>query len=206
MSHTTKLQLPFKGCWFTYWGGDTIDRNYHRIDTAQKYAFDFTGYGKDGRSFTGDELKNEDYYAFGQDVLAPADGIIIEAVTGIRDNVPKQTNRFAIGGNYLLIKHTEHEYSFIGHLQQGSTLVKAGDKVKGGQKLGACGNSGNSSEPHIHYHLQDTDVHSVFSESKIKPVAKGIKVYFSDIALEKNGKSLTKERYSPVKGDVIGQA
>jgi Peptidase family M23 len=206
MKHSTKLKLPFKGRWLTYWGGDNIKVNYHRIDAVQKYAFDFVGYDKAGKSFKRKGLKNEDYYVFGQDVLAPADGTVIEAVSGIRDNVPGQTNRFAVGGNYLLIEHTKHEYSFIAHLRQGSTLIKAGDIVKSGQKLGECGNSGNTSEPHIHYHLQDTDVHSIFSKTKIKPIAKGIKVFFADVELERDGKQFIKKQCSPVKGDIVSSA
>lgn len=204
MRHTTTLKLPFKGRWFTYCGGDTAKLNYHHIEPAQRYAFDFVGYGKDGESHKVRGLKNEDYYVFGQDVIAPADGKVIEAVNGIRDNVPGQTNRFAAGGNYILIEHTKNEYSFIAHLRLGSTIVKAGDMVRSGQKLGECGNSGNSLQPHVHYHLQNTDVHSVLGKTKIKPLAKGIKVYFADIDYERNGKKMTKKRYSPVKGDVAG--
>ncbi len=203
MKHLTRLNLPADGKWLVTWGGDTEKHNIHHSIPVQRYAFDLVGTDENGKSYKNKGLKNEDYYVFGQPILAPADGIIIEAVTGIRDNLPNQTNPFVSGGNYILLKHTAKEYSFIAHLRLGSTLVKAGDKVKLGQKLGECGNTGNSSEPHIHYHLQDSEVHTVFHKAKAKPNAKGIKVYFSHIGVEKNNVHASKELYSPVQGDVV---
>ncbi len=203
MRNATQLKLPFDGKWFVEWGGDTKKLNYHRVSVAQRGAFDFVGHDKYGKSYKGPGTHNEDYYVFGKDVLAPADGEVLEAVTGVRDNKPGQTNLFAVGGNYLLIKHSPKEYSFIAHLRQGTTKVKAGDKVKTGQKVGECGNSGNSSEPHIHYHLQTSDTHSEFGKSKPKPIAKGIKVYFSNITVENIDGIFQKKQHSPVKGDII---
>lgn len=206
MRNQTRLLLPFVGEWFVYWGGDTENLNYHHKDPGQRYAFDFVRHDNQGRSHKGDGTKNEDYYAFGADVLAPADGVIVDQATAIRDNAPQQTNRFAAGGNYLLIKHNDSEYSFIGHLRQNTTAVKIGDKVKAGQKLGECGNSGNSSEPHIHYHLQNSDIHSAFSKTrkpKLKAVAKGIKTYFTNVRVLKNKKYSNKSNYSPRRGDMV---
>lgn len=206
MKHRAQLRLPFRGNWYVYWGGDTKKLNYHRIAAAQRGAFDFVVHDEKGKSHTGSGKRNEDYYAFGQDVLAPADGVVLEAVLGIHDNKPGETNLFAVGGNYLLIRHSSEEYSFIAHLKQESTLVKAGDKVKSGQKLGLCGNSGNSSEPHIHYHLQNAEVHSIFGKSKPKPIAKGIKAYFTNVVLQRDGQTRRKAQCSPVRGDIVCDA
>lgn len=203
MKNAVELRLPFAGKWFVEWGGDTKKLNYHRVAPAQKGAFDFVVHDETGKSHKGRGTKNEDYYAFGQAVFAPAHGIVIEAVEGVRDNKPGQTNLFAVGGNYLLIQHSTKEYSFIAHLQQGSTLVRSGERVRAGQKLGKCGNSGNSSEPHIHYHLQDSDVHSEFAEQKPKPIAQGIKVYFSNILVERQGRTRLSAKCSPIKEDVV---
>lgn len=57
-------------------------------------------------------------------------------------------------GNYVIIRHSKHEYSMIAHIKKGSFCVKAGDKVCRGQQIACCGNSGNTSEPHIHFQIQ----------------------------------------------------
>lgn len=203
MSNNTYIELPFNGKWYTFNGGDTEELNNHHLDDAQKYAFDFVIHNSRGNSFDKDGLINEDYYAYGKDILAPASGTIIEAVIGVRDNRPGVTNKFAVGGNYLLIEHSKKQYSFIAHLRNDSTLVRAGDSVKLGQKLGECGNSGNSAQPHIHYHLQNSATHSRIVKGKTKPVALGIKVYFSSVSIEQNGKQISRQEYSPVQGDYI---
>ena len=55
----------------------------------------------------------------------------------------------------VVIDHQNGEYSVLSHFRQGSVVVAVGDTVVAGQLLGKCGNSGHSSEPHLHYHLQD---------------------------------------------------
>lgn len=203
MKQTITLFFPAKGRWRVYAGGDTEDLNHHHSIAIQEYAFDFVGIGDDGKSYRNEGKVNEDYFVFGRPVFAPADGTVVEAITGVHDNVPLQTNRHVHGGNYVLIEHTKDEYSFIAHLKYESTLVKAGDKVVAGQKIGECGNSGNSGEPHIHYHLQSSKVHSQYSGDEVKPIAMSIKTFFTNIGLEKDDKIIIKPVYSPVKDDII---
>ena len=92
------------------------------------------------------------------------------------------------------VQHRENEVSLLAHFKQGSIRVKAGDQVKRGQVLGLCGNSGNSSEPHIHYHLQ----HSPVMQDGL-----GIKCVFSQVVVTKDGQTETKKNYSPVKGEIV---
>ena len=61
-------------------------------------------------------------------------------------------------GNHIVIDHGNGEFSFLAHLRRGSLAIEVGQRVEAGARLGLCGNSGNSSEPHLHYHLQDTGV------------------------------------------------
>jgi len=61
-------------------------------------------------------------------------------------------------GNHVIIDHGESEFSFLGHLVNGSTRVQVGDHVDAGAPIGLCGNSGHSTQPHLHYHLQNTAV------------------------------------------------
>lgn len=151
----TKLRLPFDGEWTVLWGGRSVWQNYHAIDTGQRYAFDFL-VQRDGTSFNGDGTKNEDYYCFGQPVMAPAAGKISKVVDGIADNIPGQMNPDQAEGNYLIIDHGNHEITTLAHFQQNTITVEKGDTVEAGQVLGLCGNSGNSSEAHIHMHMQST--------------------------------------------------
>jgi len=184
-AHETDLRAPFHGRWLTFWGGDTREQNAHVDHPNQRHAFDFLGVGPDGQTRKGDGLKNEDYYAFGRNILAPADGTVTDAITGVRDNAPGSINQYSALGNAVLIRHRDHEFSVLAHLKDGSVRVKPGDAVKRGDVIGLCGNSGNSSEPHLHYHLQNTPV---------LQDGTGIKVFF-------NG--LGKKRRSPVKGDIV---
>jgi hypothetical protein len=190
-----KLTLPFKGDWYVLWGGDTRELNYHVDYQNQNHAFDMSMLGTDARRYKTDGKTNEDYYAFMQKIIAPADGIVTEAIDGVRDNEVGSLNNYSAMGNCVIIMHSDSEYSVFAHFKQGSVAVKKGDKIKRGQLLGLCGNSGNSSEPHLHYHLEN---------SPILQIATGIKVYFDDIVLKNipEGKMMP-NKYSPIKGDII---
>lgn len=190
----TELSLPFKGQWLVFWGGDTKELNQHHDVPAQRFAFDLTGVDEKGETHRGDGTKNEDYYCFGREILAPADGIVVEAIDGVRDNTPASMNPARAVGNCVVIQHRPSEVSVLAHFQRGSIVVKAGESVKRGQLLGKCGNSGNSSEPHLHYNLQDSPIHLD---------ALGIKCFFQKVLVTKDGQSDTKTHYSPVKGDII---
>ena len=123
-----------------------------------------------------------------------ADGIITDVTSGVRDNTPWIMNPYLALGNAVFIQHSKNEISILAHLKLDSAEVRVGEKVKRGQTIGLCGNSGNSSEPHLHYHLQNTPVIQDGT---------GIKSYFDNIILNKDGQSLSEEKYSPVKNDIV---
>lgn len=188
--NTTRLILPFKDVWSVTWGGDTKELNYHVESEAQKNAFDLVITNENGLSHKTDGKRNEDYYAFGKDIIAPCDGEVVLVVDGIKDNIPGVFNPIYIPGNTVIIKTPNNEYLFFAHFKQHSIAVKQGQKVKQGQLLGLCGNSGNSSEPHLHFHIQNVeDMNS----------ATGVKCYFEKILV--NGQ--TKADYSPIKKEKI---
>ncbi|MBN1359304.1 MAG: peptidoglycan DD-metalloendopeptidase family protein [Sedimentisphaerales bacterium] len=192
--NTVPLRLPFEGLWFVFWGGDTRDLNQHHDTPNQRHAFDFLAVDEAGKSHAGEGKANEDYYAFGRKILAPADGVVTDVIEGVRDNRPASMNPYSGLGNAVFIRHAEHEISVLAHFKLGSITVKVGEKVKAGQGLGLCGNSGNSSEPHLHYHLQNTPV---------MQDATGIKCSFSDVKVTRAGKTRLEPRYSPIKGDRV---
>jgi hypothetical protein len=193
--HMSRLNLPFEGMWMACWGGDTKELNQHHDVPNQKYAFDFLRVDKDGRTHKNDGRQNEDYFAFGQQVTAPADGIVTDVIRGVRDNTPGSMNPYSALGNAVIIEHREHEVSVLAHFKKGSIRVNVGDMVKRGQVLGLCGNSGNSSEPHIHYHLQNTPV---------VQDGNGIKCIFANVVVGRNDKTRVEKAYSPIKNDIVG--
>jgi murein DD-endopeptidase MepM/ murein hydrolase activator NlpD len=186
----TNLILPFKEEWTVFWGGDTKELNYHVESEAQKNAFDIVVTDENGKSFKTDGKTNEDYYAFGKQLIAPCDAEVVLAVDGIKDNVPGELNPIYVPGNTVILKTKNNEFLFFAHFQQNSIVVKQGQKVKQGELLGLCGNSGNSSEAHLHFHIQNI-------EDMNK--ATGAKSYFSEIFV--NGE--LKTNYSPIKGDKV---
>lgn len=200
----TKFYLPFTGFWLTFWGGDTLKQNHHHDTVSQKHAFDFIQTDESGKFFRTTGATNEDYFSFGKDIISPSPGVVIEVVDGLRDNKPGQLNSFNFTGNYVMLKHGNSLFSILGHLRQNSITVKVGEKVSIGQKLGECGNSGYSTDPHLHFHIQDSDVFAEMDENyKRVDIAKGQKIFFERIKLMKNGKQTIVENYSPIKGDII---
>lgn len=153
----TKLRLPFDGQWWVFWGGDTATRNYHVVAPDQRHAFDIVMW-KDGGTHTGDGKRNEDYHCWGQPIVAPADATVVAVENGAPDNPPGKMDPANKAGNHVVLDLGDGEFALLAHLQQGSVTVKAGDKVTRGQRLGLTGNSGNTSEPHLHFHVQDGPV------------------------------------------------
>ena len=152
----TQLRLPFKGTWIVYQGGRTPFDNIYAGSDELRFAMDFV-YPQDGKLFAGAGgigSKKEAYYCFGQPVLAPADGTVVKAVSGYDDNDPGKSTTDSSDGNIVVISHGNFEFSQMNHLKQNSLKVKVNDKVKQGDVLGECGNSGASPIPHLHYQFQ----------------------------------------------------
>ncbi|MPZ56831.1 MAG: peptidoglycan DD-metalloendopeptidase family protein [Rhizobiales bacterium] len=151
----TPLRLPFAGEWFVFWGGRSVMKNYHAAAPDQRFAYDFL-VAREGGTHSGDPSSNQSYFCFGEPILAPGDGTVVAVEGSIADNIPAQMNYRPSLGNHVIIDHGNGEHSFLAHLQRGSVQVKLDDTVRSGNRLGRCGNSGRSSEPHLHYHLQTT--------------------------------------------------
>ncbi len=161
----TPLRVPFTTTWTVFWGGRSAEQNYHVAYPNQHFAYDFV-VTKDGKTHAGEGKQNTDYYCFGQEIIAAGAGKVIETITGVADNPPGQMNGKQVTGNHVIIDHGNGEFALYGHLRLGSTKVKEGQVVKQGDEIGRCGNSGNSSEAHLHFHLQDT---TKFREAESMP-------------------------------------
>jgi murein DD-endopeptidase MepM/ murein hydrolase activator NlpD len=153
----TPLRLPFDGAWTVAWGGRSVGQNRHAVVRNQRFAYDFVVVRK-GAEHKESGKANTDYGCYGEPILAPGAGTVVMAVDGVADNTPGVMNRDSLAGNHVVIDHGQKEFSFLAHLQKGSVRVKVGDKVEPGATIGTCGNSGNTSKPHLHYHLQNSPV------------------------------------------------
>lgn len=151
----TKLRLPFDGEWDVGWGGRTIDLNQHAVARDQRFAYDFF-IKREGYTFTGDGSRNQDYYCYDLEILAPGDGEVVAVENSVPENRPGEMPE--ISGNSVVIDHKNGEFSVLSHFRKGSIIVAVGDEVVSGQVVGHSGNTGHSSESHLHYHLQDTPV------------------------------------------------
>jgi murein DD-endopeptidase MepM/ murein hydrolase activator NlpD len=192
--NSTLLSLPFKGEWAVMWGGDTRELNPHYEIKSQHLAFDFNVLEGFGKSHDSSGKRNEDYFAFGKEIVAPAQGIVVEVVDGVHDNLPFVPNPYSSLGNHVIIKHSPTEFSVLAHLKKKSLKVKVGDTVAKGKIIGLCGNSGNSSEPELEYFLMNTD--------KIEN-ATGIKVYFDEVSLKRKRVASKEKIFSPVRDDSV---
>jgi hypothetical protein len=188
----TPLRLPFNGEWTVFWGGRTLAENYHAFTHDQRFAMDVL-IVKNGSTHADGGKTLADYYCFGQPVLAPAEGTVAWAQDSLPDNQPGHMDPAHATGNSLVIDHGNGEYSLLAHLQRGSLRFKVGDHVPADALVGRCGNSGNTTEPHLHYHLQNGP----------KPFeAEGLPVQFTKLVVD--GKAV--ERAEIVKGQVVRRA
>lgn len=147
------IRLPFWGKW-------QVSQGYNGKFTHQSEWFaslDFMALGEDERSLRrGREQGVEDYYTFGLPVLAVAAGTVRKVIQHLEDNKPGEMNIRENWGNLVLIQHGPALFSLLCHLKKNSVIVKEGDYVLAGTKLGLAGNSGRSAEPHLHLHFQAT--------------------------------------------------
>lgn len=147
------MQVPLDGEVIVGWGGDTLAQHYHAAYPDQRFAYDLlvapAGHGATAL---------DDYGCYGQPVFAGVTGRVHRVVTGVPDQpageyVPNLENPtgnsvwIAVDGGFLV----------LAHLQPGSVAVAEGDTVTPSEVVGACGNSGNTSEPHVHVHVQEQD-------------------------------------------------
>ncbi len=181
------MSLPFDGYWTVVNGGIDKTSSHSWNIITQRYAYDFVFSEEDGKKYTGDSRQTDGYYALNQDVLAPADGMVIRVQNNIRDYPYSGTGMIDLltrdmRGNYLIIRHADHVYSFLAHIKRHSFKVKVGDFVKKGQVIGKCGNSGHSTEPHIHFQVQD---HPNFF------IAIGLPILFRNIVIEYNSTQIS---------------
>ena len=144
---TGELIFPMRdGRWRVAVGQGRI-LNHHWPAPEQREALDLVRISRTGRSQRGVLSRaNEDFYAFGTALIAPCTGTVIHACDGLPDGVVDVSEA---AGNHVLIDNG-HEHVLLAHLRFGTVAVSTGDQVRAGDHIGEVGNSGNSTEPHLH--------------------------------------------------------
>ena len=150
-----RLVLPMSGPVTVAWGAETSKVNTHSGAPDQRWGYDLV-VTSGGLTFRGSGQRLADYHAYGRPMVAPASGVVVTVRDGEPDTPIGRKGKGDDLGNHIGVQVAPAEFLFIAHLQPGSIVVKAGDRVVAGQLLGRVGNSGFSSEPHVHLHLQDT--------------------------------------------------
>lgn len=130
-----------------------------RIYFSQRFAIDWVKLDDHGRIVEGDDTQVQNYTDYGAEVLAVADGTVVATLDTLSDQTPPNSpapntiNLQNVLGNHVILDLGNNQYGLYAHLQKGQIKVKPGDRVRRGQVLGKLGNTGNSTAPHLHFHL-----------------------------------------------------
>lgn len=194
-----EYNFPLTGTWYV--GAAPTLHSHHRWAANQEFALDLIALGPDGQSHKGGGSRLDDYYDFGRDVLAVADGTVMEVATDgteandrlrrpgeSSEDFQKRTVQAQnellmkspklVIGNYVVIRHGGGEFSQYAHLKQGSVRVKVGDAVTRGQVIGQLGHTGNTTEPHLHFQLTD---------GQDPMYSRGLPIVFKNTSVEGDG-------------------
>ena len=173
-----EVRLPLNGPVRVFFGGNLKAQNHHAVFPDQRWAFDL------GIDPSPDELARRglplrEFGCWEAAVLAPTTGKIEAVHDGEPDNSPGPQGRARPdpAGNYVDLEVTSTKtHLLIAHLKQGSLRVTTGQSVAEGDTLGACGNSGNSTAPHVHIHHQ----REPWTRSSMLRLAEGLPLRFRD--------------------------
>jgi hypothetical protein len=130
-----------------------------KLLAAERYGIDWIQTDDEGRIDLPDNPKLTDFPAYGDPVLSVANGKVVDVVKGLPDAEPgvlDQDNTLKeAGGNHVILDIGGGRYAFYAHLKPGSVEVEEGDHVRSGQRIARLGNSGNTTAPHLHFHVMD---------------------------------------------------
>ena len=181
------MRLPFYGEW-------SVSQAHNGEITHKdkwQYAWDFAIRDFEHNTYCREGAALTDYYCYNKAVLAPSDGVVEEVVDGVPDNPVGDINLESNWGNSIIIKHSDGFYSQLSHLKPYSFKVAKGDWVKAGQMVAACGNSGRSPEPHLHFQLQAVPV--VGAETVDYPLGYYLKREINSLSFKSYSKPMLNE-------------
>ncbi len=147
-------------------GMAAIDGHVH---APERFAIDWVKVGPNGDSRHDGTARNENWWGYGEPVLAVADGEVTQVLDGIPENVPRVLPQLVtldnIAGNYVIFRIAPNRYVTYAHLQNGSIKVRLHDRVRRGDMLARLGNTGNTTGAHLHF--QVTDANSVLQSEGV---------------------------------------
>ncbi len=173
------LQLPFRGRWLVQNSPARRVPSHGTHLIATTYAIDFVAVqGRRTSPYRGWRTllttePPEQFFAFDLPILAPANGRVVAVHDGEPDHSARRSQfallsyaltqgsrvragAAAIAGNHVIVELAmPNTFAVLAHLRAGSVQVRQGDAVSTGDVIGRCGNSGNSTQPHLHIQLMD---------------------------------------------------
>ncbi len=196
----TAFRFPMRsGTWLVAAGASF--HTTHRWGVPEEFALDIIQLGPNLRSHRGAGEAHADFFAYNAEVVAAADGTVVQVITGGQEAPPmlprpgealdayygrvgaQQAVNMAAGlpgivGEGVIIDHGNGEYSMYAHLVPGSATVRAGQAVKAGDTIGRLGSSGNSTEAHLHFQVCDKP--AALSCAGIVPTFTGMEIANTD--------------------------
>ncbi|WP_409432326.1 M23 family metallopeptidase [Litorimonas sp. RW-G-Af-16] len=148
------VNSPFAQPSYMFHAGHNTMVNYHVAHSSQEHALDIVLTHPNGQSRDGDPDELTSYACFGAPLIAPVAGQVERVVSDQIDQPIGGSDPKNPAGNHIVIKMDDKHYALLAHMKKGSAAVKEGDRVARGDALGQCGNSGNTSEPHLHFQVQ----------------------------------------------------
>lgn len=152
-----ELTFPLEnGTYYTAHGGSQEQINYHQAVREQQYALDILQLNAFGMRASGLYPNQLDRYAiYGETLHSPCTGEVLEVERGLDDQKPPQSDPENPNGNYVRLACDNTEASvYLSHMREGSVTVSEGEQVQEEQEIGRVGNSGNTTEPHLHIHAE----------------------------------------------------
>ncbi|MEU5161813.1 M23 family metallopeptidase [Streptomyces sp. NPDC020875] len=206
-----EVGVPVTGRWVAH--NSPVDKtpSHGTHEYAQTYAIDIVAEPVAGRNPGFSWLwplvrRSSAYPAYGVPLLATADATVVRARDGQRDHLSRSSplmviyllvveglarsliSPWLVIGNHVVLDLGDGNYALYAHVMRGSLTVKEGDKVTAGQTIGRCGNSGNSTEPHVHFQLMD----------RPDPIlARGVPFRWRGMELPANGRAFTAPEPEP---------
>ena len=187
ISPSITIESPFKEDVLIGWGGNNINENApHVIWPSERFAYDIVK-----TPYETNSPLLEAYGIYDMAIYAPLAGMVVATKDNEDDIIPNSEDFLSMEGNYVYIRiESTGTYLLMNHLKKDSVVVKLGDYVEVGDYLGTIGNSGSTSEPHLHIHHQKQD-----PTTTIHPIlAEGLPLYFYDE---------NKQAFIPTKNEVL---
>ncbi len=174
-----QLSFPLKhGTYYIGQGGNSPTINYHNTNPTQRYALDIVKLNVLGNRANGLYPRSLTHYAiFGETLYSPCAGTIGDTVNDLPDFLPptrdspveRLRQRQKPAGNHILLKCKEADV-LMAHLQRGSIKIQEGESVTVGQAIANIGNSGNTTEPHLHIHARKENTGKSVLEGEGLPI------------------------------------